>query len=126
MSYEIAGKIIVKSDTQVISDRFKKREFVILKEENNAGTVFTDHIKFQLTQDRVDLLNDVNLEDEIKVTFNVRGNKWEKDGKTNYFTNLDAWRIEKLTPGEPASESAPFPDQSQDILTGGEEDDLPF
>ncbi len=30
----------------------------------------------------------------IKVSFNIKGNRWEKDGKVNYITNLDAWKIE--------------------------------
>jgi hypothetical protein len=34
------------------------------------------------------------------VYFNIKGSKWEKDGKVNYITNLDAWRIEQiLQPG---------------------------
>jgi hypothetical protein len=38
----------------------------------------------------------VNIGDEIKIYFNIKGSKWEKDGKVNYITNLDAWRIEQI------------------------------
>ena len=31
--------------------------------------------------------------------FNIKGSKWEKDGKVNYITNLDAWRIEQVLHG---------------------------
>ncbi|HKL07185.1 MAG TPA: DUF3127 domain-containing protein, partial [Bacteroidales bacterium] len=96
MSFEISGKLIEKFDTVKVSDRFKKREFVIEKTESNGGMEFTDHIKFQLTQDRCNLIDAMNLNDDIKVHFNIRGNKWEKDGKVSYFTNLDAWRIENV------------------------------
>jgi hypothetical protein len=42
----------------------------------------------------------VNIGDEVKVYFNIKGSKWEKNGVTNYITNLDAWRIEQiLQPG---------------------------
>jgi Domain of unknown function (DUF3127) len=97
MAFEISGKLFLKEDTVVVSDRFKKREFVVLKEENNAGSIFTDYIKFQLTQDRCNLIDDVQVQDDVKVSFNVRGTKWEKNGNTSYFNNLDAWRIEKST-----------------------------
>ena len=33
----------------------------------------------------------------MKVSFNIKGNKWERDGKVNYITNLDAWRMESAT-----------------------------
>ena len=67
MSFEIAGKLIVKGETQQVSDRFKKREFVIEKEEQKGEMTFTDTIKFQLVQDKCDLLDDVNLNDELKI-----------------------------------------------------------
>jgi len=31
------------------------------------------------------------------VYFNIKGSKWEKEGKVNYITNLDAWRIEQVS-----------------------------
>jgi len=96
MSFELQGTMIVKEDTQVISDRFKKREFVIEKKETSPnGYEFVDTIKFQLTQDKCDLLDNFNIGQDINVNFNVKGNKWEKNGKTSYFVNLDAWKIEE-------------------------------
>ena len=52
MSFELAGKLIEKFDVNQVSDTFRKRDFVIEKTENQGGKEFTDHIKFQLTQDR--------------------------------------------------------------------------
>ena len=75
MSFEISGKIIEKYNTVQVNDRFKKREFVIEKTESNGGMEFTDHIKFQLTQDRCNLIDSVEINDEVKVNFNIRGNK---------------------------------------------------
>ena len=53
------------------------------------------YVKFQCVQDKTAIVDRVNIGDEIKVFFNIKGSKWEKDGKTNYITNLDAWRIEQ-------------------------------
>lgn len=124
MNFEISGKMIVKEETQAISDRFKKREFVI-EVENERNSDWNDFIKFQLTQDRCDLLETVSLNEEIKVSFNVRGRKWEKDGKVNYFSNLEAWRIEKIQTGaSPVPEMPEF--RAEDVPPAQEEDDLPF
>ncbi|RYE16189.1 MAG: DUF3127 domain-containing protein, partial [Sphingobacteriales bacterium] len=45
--------------------------------------------------------------DAIKVNFNIKGNKWERDGKVNYITNLDAWRIEAAGAAMPSQQAAP-------------------
>ncbi|MEE4197098.1 MAG: DUF3127 domain-containing protein [Bacteroidales bacterium] len=128
MSFEISGKLIEKYKTVQVSDRFKKREFVIEKTESNGGMEFTDHIKFQLTQDRCNLIDAVQLNEDIKVSFNIRGNKWEKEGKVSYFTNLDAWRIEKVSSQGQQSppDDMPPPPSLEDMPDANEPDDLPF
>lgn len=126
MSFEISGKIIEKYNTIQVNDRFKKREFVIEKTESNGGMEFTDHIKFQLTQDRCSLVDNIEVNDEVKVSFNIRGNKWERDGKVNYFTNLDAWRIEKVQADQSDFDSTPPPSLNDLPPESDEPDDLPF
>lgn len=94
MSLEITGKLLVKQDTQHVSDRFKKREFVLELSDEINGNVYTNYAKMQLVQNKCEILDRFNEGDNVKVSFNVKGNKWERDGKVNYITNLDAWRIE--------------------------------
>ncbi len=133
MSFEITGTLVEKYDVSEISSKFKKREFVIEKKENANNFEFTDYIKFQLTQDKCSLLDAFNPGEEIKVNFNLRGRKWEKDGKVSYFTNLEAWKIEHLTASRDNPDMANIP--GEDIPLPGEEDfsspdqefdDLPF
>ena len=126
MAFEITGKVIDISPVNQVSDKFKKREFVIEKKEAGGSAVFIDYIKFQLVQDRCDLINESFLNEDVKVSFNLKGNKWERDGKINYFTNLDAWKIEKISAPGREQNSAPkstiddAPPEIDDIS------DLPF
>jgi hypothetical protein len=99
MAFELTGKVIDISPVNQVSDKFKKREFVVEKKETGGSAVFVDYIKFQLVQDKCDLINESYLNEEVKIFFNLKGNKWEKDGKINYFTNLDAWKIERASSG---------------------------
>ena len=66
------------------------------KTEDINGRTVVNYVKFQCVQDRTNIIDRVNTGDEIKVYFNIKGSKWERDGKTNYITNLDAWRIEQI------------------------------
>ena len=95
------------------------------KKPDNPNLEFSDYIKFQLTQDRCSLIDEFKINDEIRVSFNIRGNRWEKDGKVNYFTNLDVWKIEKTQSDQSAI--PPEPAGADDIPEPPEElDDLPF
>lgn len=137
MSFEINGRLAEKFETQKVSDRFQKREFVLeVKSTGATGYEFVDFIKFQATQDKCSLLDQVNLDETVKVSFNLRGRKWEKEGQVSYFTNLEAWRIEKLSnesSGDTADETpivnsepgdTPFPSNPPENDSGF--DDLPF
>lgn len=126
MAYEINGKLVAKFDTVQRTETFKTREFVIEKVEEIGGRTITNYIKLQCVQDKTAMPDRFNLGDDVKVYFNIKGTKWVKDGKENYITNLDAWRMEHIKLGEANTDtnhSEFIPDAApQDGLI----DDLPF
>ena len=119
MNFEIEGKLIVKNDTVQVSDTFKKRDFVIeVSEAGGDGKTYVQTILMQTIQDRVNLLDSVNVGDNVKAVFNIKGRPWtNKEGVVKYFNNLEAWKIEKVE----GTVSAP---EIENIPAG--EDDLPF
>lgn len=126
MSYELTGKLVAKFDTVQRTASFKTREFVIEKSDDIGGRVITNYAKFQCVQDKTTMPDRFSIGETVKVHFNIKGTKWEKNGQVNYITNLDAWRMEtiNLQQPEPASETNGFvPDN---IPSGATEDDLPF
>lgn len=126
MAFEITGKVIDIAPVNQVSDKFRKREFVIEKKETGGAAVFIDYIKFQLVQDKCELINESYMNEDIKIWFNLKGNRWEKEGKVNYFTNLDAWKIEKLASqsgGQATQERPAIEDIPPEI---DELSDLPF
>jgi hypothetical protein len=125
MNFELTGKLIEKFDTVQISDSFKKREFVIEHTENTGGMEYTNQIKFQLTQDRCTLIDSVNINDDIQVSFSIRGRRWVRDDRVSYFTNLEAWKIEKIA-ASPEEPPPPPPAPDEDMPPLEEFDDLPF
>ncbi|OFY65564.1 MAG: hypothetical protein A2V64_07485 [Bacteroidetes bacterium RBG_13_43_22] len=126
MAFETTGKVIEISAVNQVSDKFRKREFVVEKKEAGGTAVFVDFIKFQLTQDKCELINESFLNEDVKIWFNLRGNKWERDGKVNYFTNLDVWKIEKLT-AQGKDQNAPSDITLEDTPPENDElSDLPF
>lgn len=129
MSYELTGKLVAKFDTVQRTETFKTREFAIEKTEDANGKTFTSYAKFQCVQDKTGIIDAVNVGEDVKVYFNIRGSKWEKDGKTNYITNLDAWRIEQLlskSSGANTDNEYNEPLDNFSATTQDAVDDLPF
>ena len=87
--YTADGRLLIKRDAVQVSDKFTKREFILQTEGE-----YPQYLQFQLTQDKCPLLDKFNSGQVVTVHFNIRGKEWIKDGKTSYFNNLEAWRIE--------------------------------
>jgi hypothetical protein len=134
-SFEVVGALKAKFETQQVSDKFAKREFVIM---TDTTTQYPQAINFQLSQDKCGLLDSYNVGEEMKVSFNLRGREWFNPTKnvTQYFNSLEAWRLEKVAAGTQAvapqqqTYAAPTqtePVQNASVMPGAEiADDLPF
>ena len=123
-SFEIQGKLHKVFPSENKSGSFQAREFVI---EVESGQ-YSQLIKFQLTQDRCDLIDSYSEGEEIQVSFDLRGREW--DGK--YFTNLNAWRLNR--PSYTEKTDSPKPTVQEEVLISSDNeknfsaqfDDLPF
>lgn len=121
--FSMTGKLIVKKDAEQITDSFKKREFVLSDESSQ----YPQEIMFQLVQDKCDLIDPYQINDEVKVNFNLRGRRWEnpKTSETKFFVSLDAWRLEKVAKENQAANLPPLPENEPEHVVDGS-DDLPF
>ncbi len=129
---EVTGTLKMKFDTQKVSDRFSKREFVLTTE---ANTPYPQHVSFQVTQDKCNLLDQFNIGEELKVQFNLRGREWNGPQGIKYFNTLEAWRIERFANGAPVStqgaakqSNSGFENNSAPVFSSNIDDneDLPF
>jgi len=123
-SFEVTGTVLVIMDTQQITDTFKKREFAIEVADGN----YPQQVKFQVTQDKTALLDNFKPGQQVKILFNLRGKQYtKKDGTTDYFTNLDCWRIEAATAGGTSTTGTDYT-QIQPAAAGAKDDfdDVPF
>ncbi len=88
-------------------------------------------IKFQAVQDKCELLDSFEVGDTVKVNFNLRGREFTRrnDNSTDWFVNLDVWRMEKVgagagdEAGPPRDEEPPLAEPSPADF---KDDDIPF
>jgi len=132
--FKLTGIVKMVGPTVQVSDRFTKREFVVT---DNQG-MYPQDILFQATQDKCSLLDTVQQNDQVDVSFNLRGREWTSpQGEVKYFNTLEAWRIEKVgaysNAGQGMPQGGPSPMAINPIETVAatataqeDDDDLPF
>ena len=130
--FKLTGTVKVLNDTVQVSEKFSKREFVVTE----TSSMYPQDILFQATQDKCSLLDAVQVNDQVEVSFNLRGREWTSpQGEVKFFNSLEAWRIEKMgqnaqqgmPQGGPAAMNLdPIATPSAAVNTDSEDDDLPF
>ena len=128
--FKLSGSVKVVNPTVQVNERFSKREFVL----TDTSSMYPQDIQFQLTQDKCSLLDGVNVNDTIEVSFNIRGREWINPlGEAKYFNSLEAWRIDRLTANAPMNQapssfatSTPVTGTTPELTTSVADDDLPF
>lgn len=118
----------VINPTQQITEKFAKREFVV----TDSSSQYPQDIILQVTQDKCNLLDGIQLNDKLNLFFNIRGREWTSpQGEVKYFNTLEVWKMEKVEGGSNNGPSDDFgvateKTDATDFTASSEEDDLPF
>ncbi len=120
MGMQISGKIHLISDAQQVTERFRKREFVLELSENPRYPQF---VQFQLTGDRCERIDGLEVGDAVRVEFSLRGREWTSpSGDVKYFNSLDVWSIDATGDSTARGDQPPLPDAPPP----GVDSDVPF
>jgi len=127
---QLIGLIKSIAETVQVTESFKKRDFVL---QTDNDTPYPQIVALQTSQDKCNLLDGFNVGDYVKVSVNIRGKEYEKDGKKNVFNTLDAWRFEKIgantqpVPQPQYAQPTPVAQPQANAMPNTEiADDLPF
>jgi translation initiation factor IF-3 len=126
---EVIGKIKVIGTTQEVNASFKKRELVVTTEEQ-----YPQHILIEFAQDKCSVLDSYKLNENVKVSINLRGREWTNpEGVVKYFNQIQGWRIDKLEDSQVNEIEVIEPDEIFAPATATKkkkaeetDDDLPF
>lgn len=76
--------------TETLQNGFEKRFAVVQTLEQYPQT-----LKMEFTQNNVNLLDQVQTREIVYMTFSIKGNRVQKDGKDMFFQSLNVWKIER-------------------------------
>lgn len=116
MAYELTGKIKLIQETQTFNSGFTKREMVVTVEEGK----YPQDINLEFVQDRISLLDPLQIGQEVTVTFDIRGREY--NGR--YFNNLVGWKIEAVSSSQESAHDQAY--YSENPQPADFDDDIPF
>ncbi|MDO4528149.1 MAG: DUF3127 domain-containing protein [bacterium] len=116
-SFEIEGTLVEVMETMTFASGFTKREFILREEDDR----YPQDIKMTLTRNQCSLIDAFKKGDQLRVTFSLRGNKWQD----RYFTDLQAFKVERVETDGSTVEPIEIPED--DFTTDSiPDDDMPF
>mgnify|MGYP006324695847 CR=1 FL=1 len=118
MAYDLTGKVKLIQPVQTFGSGFTKREMVVIVQDGK----YPQEINLEFVQDKVGLLDNLQVGQEITVTFDIRGREY--NGR--YFNNLQGWKIATSkveTAFSPEGQSSARPEIAPPDY---DENDIPF
>ena len=72
MNMQVQGKIHAAFDAEQVTQRFRKREFVL---ELEGDSRYPQYVMFQFTGDRCEMLDGYSKGEDVKVEFSLRAGR---------------------------------------------------
>ncbi|NJM36581.1 MAG: DUF3127 domain-containing protein [Akkermansiaceae bacterium] len=117
--YETAGKLKWIGTTQSFASGFTKREFVVTTTRDK----YPQDLKFEVVKDKCSSLDRFEIDQEVQVNFDIRGNEY--NGK--YYVNLACWKLQAADGAPPtprAKAKSNTPDAEPDLADLRNDDDF--
>ena len=113
------GTIIFIGQTEVISDKFQKRQIVL----SDKTSEYPQEICFEFTQAKCNDLDMHTVGGLVTVHYNLRGKLW-KDNK--WFNVLNGWKVERVSFNNDVKESTATVAEVKADVVSNDDQDLPF
>lgn len=120
MAYKITGTVLHIGDTISLPSKsgtpFSKRDLVITvrKFDPYTGVPSEDPgntPKFSFMNSNCQLLDNIKVGDIVTVLFDINGRTYEKDGRTEYYTDVRPFRVEQQRQAYQQPQATPQPPQ---------------
>ena len=107
----VTGKVHVIEETKTYGQKGFRKRLVVLEQDNGR---FTNHIPLEFIQDSCESADQLNIGDEVEITYRLSGRKWQRDpdSEVKYFLSAEAMGFNVISAGSAAApadaDEAPF------------------
>lgn len=125
---KIQGKLHKIFETVQISEKFKKRDFVL---EIATNPAYVQKVQFTLTGDNTELADSFNVGNDVEVDYNLQGREWvSPTNEVKYFNTISVYKMAlvNIDSNDNSFSENELKTRVQDtkVSTNETDDDLPF
>lgn len=121
---KVRGIVHVVEETKTYGQKGFRKRLVVLEQDTGR---FTNFIPVEFIRDNCELADDLNVGDDVEVSYQLSGRKWQKDpnSEVKYFLTAEALSFKVMTGG---GESDAPPADANDAFAESnyDEKDIPF
>jgi hypothetical protein len=120
---KISGVVHLIEDTKTYGNKGFRKRLVVLEQDKGS---FTNYVPIEFVRDSCDSVDDMNLGDEVEVSYRLNGRRWQKDesSEVKFFLNAEALSFQMLqSTGETMTEKVSEPN---DAFSEAGDEEAPF
>jgi len=88
---QVIGKVYFKSEVELIGANQMKKQILVVETDNE----YPQKLPIEFIKEKVDLLNNLQIGQQVKVSVNVRGNEYQdRNGVTRFGLSFQGWKAE--------------------------------
>jgi hypothetical protein len=118
----VSGVVHLIEDTKTYGQKGFRKRLVVLEQDNGR---FANYIPVEFIQDTCDSVDNLNIGDQVEVTYRLNGRKWQRDASSEvkFFLSAEAlsYRVDGSAPA--AGQNGPPLDESEAAFS---DDEVPF
>ena len=86
---KVRGIVHLVEDTKTYGQKGFRKRLVVLEQDNER---FTNYVPVEFVQDNCDSADQLNVGDDVEVTYRLNGRRWQKDpsSEVKFFLNAEA------------------------------------
>jgi len=93
---KVSGVIHLIEETKTYGQKGFRKRLVVLEQEKGS---FTNYIPVEFIKDSCDTVDELNVGDEVEITYRLSGRRWQKDASSEpkYFLSAEAMSFRLLS-----------------------------
>ena len=121
----VRGIVHVVEETKTYGQKGFQKRLVVLEQDTGR---FTNYIPVEFIRDNCASADDLNIGDDVEVSYQLSGRKWQRDpnSEVKYFLTAEALSFKKLSEGGAAPEADAGSANDAFAESNYDEGDIPF